>query len=768
MQAVGAAAGRREEHTSSVLALPDGGIDIRDFSSDNSEEEIGAEGWQDDDPIRSKVGTLLAKYGRMEGVQASSWSTTAPKTQPQIDKKCEPHNFTKNNELPSNLRDDTHVTFTRDGSRAGGFEEEDYVIIGTMDVHDTSTETSVEPQSASEGAHSISDTNDDSFEDLEWDGDVMMASIVTQNTEMEADDEADNVILMNELRAAVASSLASVDVEREGKKSPPPSRSPPFGENHHYTTSSATQSKNSVSQGEDTFCLDGEKERSVDYEFHSYASNNALARIGRYPRMFPVQDDECSDSLSVITELTEPDNESGRLSSRSSTPTDSQRSYSRSSTPIQKPRSSTPSTIEELDTEDEILSRPPTGYKDSKETSEHTHIIEAVKTSKTGIFIPNMEVDCFENNSPLSDCVESDHSFSQTSECSATESAQESHPPPDQHGSNKLLLDERRDSFDILAECSLHVSSAIDFADVYETNRKYVDATECDSNDSDILNNTQSPGRTKPEKPQRNKIPAKGNAKVNSKRTVEIKKKTLGNLAKEASEVVKRVKKVEEEDVAKGSVEMRKEKTDILKVGQVEMSKKKSDIENSLENTVEGKETKMEYEIAKLAESYKEIRKGLTHVERNEDINETKGKRRKMSDGVVVDSTPTASLHKLTKMFDVVPPYMRAGSPRPSDSDRRVTSSSNSSGEQRIEAGEEEALNPRFSVAPIGDQIVVMRRGHRNRECFVMDTEDAGLINDQIKLDSGETISCSDTQKVDTEHMESLNTISSPSHSFLQ
>ena len=400
---------------------------------DNSDEEMAAIGWQDDDPIRTKVGGLLAKYGRMEGVNATSYSKEANNAASHA-RKYEPHNIIKSRALP----EDMHVTFK--GTNV--IEDDEYVIINGMDVHDTSTETSVEPQSGSEGARSISDINDDSFEDLEWDGDMIMG-VNSQSNDMEADDEVDNAILMNELRAAVAASLASVDMEDDGRRSPPPSRSLPPEDPHDQSAASCTtiRSNNKFQSNEDVFHGDNDEDKQVNYEFQSYATDNAFSRIGRYPRMFPLQDDECSDSLSIITELTEPDNESGRLSSRSSTPTtDSRRSYSRSSTPIQKPRSSTPSTIEELDTEDEILARPPIEHEYLKKSAEQKHMTEGMKTTKIRT-VSGMEVDSSENNSPLPDSVESDHSFSQTSECSATESAQESHhpaPPTDGYTARKL------------------------------------------------------------------------------------------------------------------------------------------------------------------------------------------------------------------------------------------------------------------------------------------------------------------------------------------
>ena len=747
--AVGAAAASRN------LAPAGGRNDVGYLSSDNSDEEMAAIGWQDDDPIRSKVGNLLAKYGRVKEVNATSHSKEAVKAAPP-DRKYEPHNNMKSRELP----EDMHVTFKGDK-----MIDDEYVIIEGMDLHDTSTETSVEPQSGSDGARSASDINDDSFEDLEWDSDLMVG-VQTRSMETEAEDEVDNAILMSELRAAVAASLASVDMEDEGQRnqSPPPSRSFLPGESHYQTDASSAARYENKSQNneENVFIGDNDEERQVNYEFHSYATDNANAfsRIGRYPRMFPLQDDECSDSLSIITELTEPDNESGRFSSRSSTPaTDSRRSYSRSSTPIQKPRSSTPSTIEELDTEDEILARPPSEYKDSKKTTEQKRTTETLKTTKSSRTVAGVEVDSSQNNSPQPDSMESDHSSSQTSECSATESAQESHPPStDGYGSKKLLIDERRDSFDVLAESSLPLSAAVDFAEVYEANKKYVDATECDFNENEIRNNTISPA-----KPVRNKSPSKDKEKIDRKSAIESKKKTVGNLAKEASEVVKRTKRSKEPGSVDSFVESRT--TDTLKV---EMRKKKSEGKESPHNSAIGTmkvEEKVEHESDDLAESYKEVRKSLTHVERNEDTYETKGKRRKMSDGVVVDSTPMASLTKLTKMFDVAPAYMRAGSPRPSDSDRRVSTSTNSSGEQPMDAREEDAKRKECSVVTVDEQPILMRKGRKHRETYVMDSDDVGPMNIS-DLGRNEGICGSGNDKeVDTEQIESLNAKSCPSHS---
>ena len=153
--------------TGSILA-PASGAQHEYLSSDNSDEDMVEEGWQDDDPIRSKVGTLLAKYGRMEGVKATSYSKEAVKSTPPY-RQYEQHNSMKTRALP----DDMHVKFKQQDGTGTQFDDDEYVIIEGMDVYDTSTETSVEPQSGSEGVHSISDINDDSFEDLEWDGDIV-------------------------------------------------------------------------------------------------------------------------------------------------------------------------------------------------------------------------------------------------------------------------------------------------------------------------------------------------------------------------------------------------------------------------------------------------------------------------------------------------------------------------------------------------------------------------------------------------------------------
>ena len=553
--------------------------------------------------------------------------------------------------------------------------------------------------------------------------------------DMEVEDKVDNAILMTELRAAVAASLASVDVGDGGRRSPPPSRSILLEENRQQATASSvtTRPRYENSQNNDVFYADAEDDKRIDYEFDPYAAENAFSRIGRYPRMFPLQDDECSDSLSIITELTEPDNDTGRLSSRSITPTtDSRRSHSRSSTPIQKPRSSTPSTIEELDTEDEILARPPTDHKNAKKGSEHKHITEATKAAKICRSAAGMEVDSSENNSPLPDSVESDHSFSQTSECSATESAQESHhplAPLDGLASKRLLSVERRDSFDALAESSLQVSASVDFTEVYEANKKYVDATECDFDENDIRLNSVSFHKSKskqPEKPQRIRSSPKEKATINSKISGESRKKIAETVAKEASETVKRTRKQNVEEITKTPKES-STKMDFLKVGHAEIRKKISGKESS--RSKKTREKKIEMDGEDLADSYKEIRKSLAHVERNVDDGVTNGKRRKMSDGQVVDSRPMASLSKLTKMFDVAPAYMRAGSPRPSDSDRKESTSGSSTDEEPIETEEDGTKSSNYTVVSVDDHPVMIRKSRRNRETYVMDTEDTGPIN---------------------------------------
>ena len=327
-----------------------------------------------------------------------------------------------------------------------------------------------------------------------------------------------------------------------------------------------------------------------------------------------------------------------------------------------------------------------------------------------------------------------------------------------------MLIEERRDSFDVLAESSLQASAAVDFAEVYEANRKYVDATECDFNENEIRVNSMTSTKTKPAKPQRNKSPSKERNKVDQKTAVESRKKTAGNLAKEASEVVHRTKRAKEENSVEGSVELNNIET--LKFGQVEMRKKKSEgTESQRCNKSETKEKKIDLESDELAESYKEIRKGLAHVERKDDVDETKGKRRKMSDGVVVDSTPVASLTALTKMFDVAPAYMRAGSPRPSDNDRRVSTSSSSSGDQPMEAEEESVKTKEYSLVSVDEQPVLMRKGRKNRETYVIDTDDTGPMNIS-DLGGNERICDSDhNEEVDTEQIESLNAMSCPSHS---
>ena len=733
--------------TGSILA-PASGTHDEYLSSDNSDEDMADESWQDDDPIRSKVGSLLAKYGRMEGVKATSYSKEAVKSTPP-DRQYEQHNNMKTRALP----DDMHVKFKQQGGTGAQLDDDEYVIIEGMDVYDTSTETSVEPQSGSEGVHSINDVNDDSFEDLEWDGDTVRG-VEAERMDMEVEDQVDNAVLMTELRAAVAASLASVDAGDEGRKSPP-FRSILWEENRQQATASSvtTRPKYENSQSNDVFNADADDDKRIDNEFDPYSAENAFSRIGRYPRMFPLQDDECSDSLSIITELTEPDNDTGRLSSRSITPTtDSRRSHSRSSTPIQKPRSSTPSAIEELDTEDEILARPPTDHINSKKDSEYKHVTEATKAAKScRSAAGGMEVDSSENNSPLPDSVESDHSFSQTSECSATESAQESHhplAPLDGLSSKRLLLIERRDSFDALAESSLQESASVDFTEVYEANKKYVDATECDFDKNDIRLNSVSLLKSKqPEKPPRMRSSPKEKAK--SKISDESKKK----ITEEASEIVKRTSKQNTEEVTKTPKEARP-KMDYLRVGNVEIRKKISGKESSRNKKT--KEKKIEIDSDDLADSYKEIRKSLAHVERNVDYGGSNGKRRKMSDGEVVDRTPMASLSKLTEMFDVAPAYMRAGSPRPSDSDRKESTSSSSTDEEPVETKEDRTKSSNYTVVSVDDHPVMIRKSRKNRETFVMDTEDTGPINVSDLVGSEDFY--------EEKQIESLHATSCPSH----
>ena len=733
--------------TGSILA-PASGAHDEYLSSDNSDEDMAEESWQDDDPIRSKVGSLLAKYGRMEGVKATSYSKEAVKSTPP-DRQYEQHSNMKTRALP----DDMHVKFKQQDGAGTQLNDDEYVIIEGMDVYDTSTETSVEPQSGSEGVHSISDVNDDSFEDLEWDGDIVRG-VEAERMDMEVEDEVDNAVLMTELRAAVAASLVSVDARDEGRRSPPPFKRILREENQQQATASSvtTRPKYENSPSNDVFYPDADDDKRIDNEFDPYSAENAFSRIGRYPRMFPLQDDECSDSLSIITELTEPDNDTGRLSSRSITPTtDSRRSHSRSSTPIQKPRSSTPSTIEELDTEDEILARPPTDHINSKKDSEHRHITEATKAARMCRSASGMEVDSSENNSPLPDSVESDHSFSQTSECSATESAQESHhplAPLDGPSSKRLLLIERRDSFDALAESSLQVSASVDFTEVYKANKKYVDATECDFDENDIRLNSVSLLKSKqPEKPPRMRSSPKEKAK--SRISDESKKK----IAEEASKIVKRTSKQNAEEVTKTPKEARP-KMDYLRVGNVEVRKKISGKESSRNKKT--RENKIEMDGDDLADSYKEIRNSLAHVERNVDYGGSNGKRRKMSDGEVVDRTPMASLSKLTEMFDVAPAYMRAGSPRPSDSDRKESTSSSSADEEPVETKEDGTKSPNYTVVSVDDHPVMMRKSRKNRETYVMDTEDTGPINVSDLVGSEDFY--------EEEQIESLHAISCPSH----
>ena len=534
--------------------------DSDSLSSDNSDDmDATSGGWVDDDPIRSKVGVLLAKYGRMEGFDFSKDEQQQEENTNLVpERKYDLHNIMRDHISEPKSE---HVTFV----------EDDYIIIDSME-NSVSTDTSVEPQSdaEAEGTNTVSDINDESYDDLEWDSD-MLSDVHHSDALMNS---TDNAALMKELRAVVAASIASSsDILHESSS---PSRLSPT------TLTSDKPYSSARSQGDilDSDDADG----MVPYGFHSFASDNAYSRVSKYPRMFLLQDDECSDTLSVITERTEPDlaSQASFQSSRSATPTStpvgSQGTVSRASTPIIRPRSTTPSIMEELEIEEELETQSFT------KPSEHVPLSSTVRRSGK-----------LETSSPYPDSQESDSNLSVSllSECSATESSQEIHNTRD------LSPIERWDSFEALAEISLHASSTVDFLNVYEENKKYIEATEAEWSHDEVQFQIKKNSKEKPEKPRRKK---KLNEQ-NQEQTVQMRQKHLN---------------VENED---------------------------------------------------LAATYKEMRRSLTHVEREDEQEEeeVKEKKRKMSDGLVVDERPVASINKLQKMFDKAPAYMMSSGHRQRD-----------------------------------------------------------------------------------------------------
>ncbi len=625
--------------------------DLCELSSDDSDEDLAAAGWQDDDPIRAKVGSLLAKYGTMEGVQATSVSKEAAKAadleRNRTERECRTPNIKDEFHWPRHV-EDVPVRFRQDALPAVVFDEGEYVVIDAVDSQDASTETSVEPMSGSDGARSMSDATDESFEDVQWVDDAVIMRAEVHNKGYGVEDEADNAMLLSDLRAAVVASLATLDSEDRARISSPPPHTFLAGAilPTHHLPDSSTPNGNARSPDDLTFSS----------EVQSFSDENVFGRFGRYPRMFPLQDDDCSDSLSIITERTEPDNDSGLLSSQSSTPTDSIRSHSRSSTPVQRPRSSTPSTIEELDTEDEILTQPSTVQRFllTSPDEEDTHE-EGSHTSGSVVL--------------RADSLGSDHS---ASECSATESAQDGH--------QVRAIEDRRDSFDILVDSSINVSVSVDFTEVYEVNRQFVDDVDLEVTGS-VLDS--------------------GQGKMDE-RLCHSDFET-GSAAKEL-------------DLTTGDKLLSAENRSGENKQNSILRKKKAN-----RSTTETKRKKVE-DTANMnpdaAQSYKDARKSLLHVERTENTEVSEEKRRKMSDDVVVDKSHLSSLDELTKMFDVGPGYLRS-SPRPNK--KQISTAS-------LPPDRVENASPWFSTVPIDDQNVVVRKGLNRRECFVMDTDDLQLF----------------------------------------
>ncbi len=606
-------------------------------SDDESDMAVNADGWEDDDPIRAKVGSLLAKYGSLDGVGAASYSREAARAVQQ--------------------QGATHTGNSRveDALPTVVFDEGEYVVIDATDVcEETSTETSLEPQSMSDG---VSDAND-SFENLTWDDDSITFDAGNDGGEVK------NAMLMSELRAAVAASLATLDVKEgsdssssssAGGASPPPSR--PF-----VADSPATFGEFSSNQSQ----------RISTNEFDSFTSDNPFASLGRYPRMFSLQDDECSDSLSIITELTEPDNGSVHFSSQSNTPTDSL-SGSKSSTPVQGSRASTPSTIDVLDEEYEVIE------------NEMAHQLLADPVRAEECFGAASQTDSDQN----------------VSECSGTESSPENHLT---RSSDKVRpVDARRDSFDMLAERSLTDSSAVDFADVYEANKTYADMEESDFVDNDVevtfvdtnlSANDQGHGKVRIKEPLTQTAKRGRKAANNESRGMNSQQTDAGT---------KRISSVQkpETDVAQDGAPGAKKK-------KAEKKKTQKDGHSRTQHHAENSKTQFAVEADELAQEYKDVRKNLAHVVRDE-AEPMAEKRRKMSDGVVVDNAPLASLHKLTQLFDKDPSFMRGSSPRPNK--KQAPSTGSSHGESA-------------NVPSAREPTVVGKVRSRNRESYVLDVDE--------------------------------------------
>ena len=611
------------------VATPGSTADSDSLSSDNGDDmEATSGGWVDDDPIRSKVGVLLAKYGRMEGFDYSKdHSQQAESTALVPGRKYEPHNIMRDHTSEPKSE---HVTFV----------EDDYIIIDSME-NSMSTDTSVEPQSDAEadGANTVSDINDESYDDLEWDSD-MMSDVQHGDT---LRNSTDNAELMKELRAVVAASIASSNDAINDSSSP--SRLSPTALVSSKPYSSA-RSQGDILDSDDA---DG----SVPYDFHSLSSDNTYSRVNKYPRMFPLQDDECSDTLSVITERTEPDvaSQASFQSSRSATPTStpigSQGTVSRASTPIIRPRSTTPSIMEEHEIEEELESQ------SFNKPNEHVPLSSTIRRSGK-----------LETSSPYPDSQESDSNLSVSllSECSATESSQEIHNTRD------LSPIERWDSFEALAETSLHASSTVDFLHVYEENRKYVEATEAEWNDNE--------------------------------KHVQIKKKT-----------------------GKPEKPLRKKKLS----------------EQSPEQKVQMRQKHLNVENEDLAATYKEMRKSLTHIERgDEQEEEVKEKKRKMSDGLVVDERPVGSINKLQKMFDKAPGYMLSGHRQrdavyfgsDEDSDENMVQESNDDSEGEQYYNTEPMKVSDLSTSIVNKDIPI---DNANNQAAISNSKSDGLTPDVIR-----------------------------------
>ncbi len=264
------------EISHNVQQLPPGGsassrqLQLDGTGDGNSETLLGDACDKDDSvPIRSRVNALLTRYGHNNafGSTDSEESLYPPSTpEPNVDTRDEE----RLRRSPSPYSDES----------GGGSDPK-------IAEHNIEHGTPVGGFIPSDSSHSSSThPDDDSFDDLEWDAEMLA---LQQQLDRGKDG---NVDLLQELRSLVA---ANMDMEYQGGQ-----QSPPEYEVHY---------SDSLPHGEARL-LDADEEGGQTEQDLSYLRN------GRFPRMFSI-DDAVSDTLSVITELSEPDEEDDKSSSSS-------------------------------------------------------------------------------------------------------------------------------------------------------------------------------------------------------------------------------------------------------------------------------------------------------------------------------------------------------------------------------------------------------------------------------------------------------------------